>query len=395
MAGDPIKTITLKDGRKRYRFVVDIGRDPETGKRRQKTHTFDKKGEARRAYDKIRSQTADGTYVAPSRVTVNEVLDTYLKGATRGKRRNTQRNYEHAFRCVREQLGTRIAQTVSKDDVEDLVDYMLTAGRKRGGKPGTGLSGRSVNLTLGRLKAAFEVAVREGKLVRNVVALVDPVRYKQAERQIWEPEEVQTFLRAIAGTRLEVAWRLSFYGLRRGEVLGLRWEDVDLKGRTLKIVQTRVMCDGEVILERPKTDNGTRELPIDDDLAAALRALRKTQMDESDAAGPAYQADLSRLDWYAGGEYLVTDEVGMPVHPEWYSDEFGRVLKAAGLRRITLHDSRHTTLSLMEKAGVPISVISKWAGHFDSAFTQSIYVHATTNDLTTGRDKLGQLYKIS
>jgi integrase len=74
-----------------------------------------------------------------------------------------------------------------------------------------------------------------------------------------------------------------------------------------------------------------------------------------------------------GGEYLITDELGMPVHPEWYSDEFGRLLKRAALRRITLHDSRHTTLTLMEHAGVPISIVSKWAGittpHLHSAPT--------------------------
>lgn len=73
---------------------------------------------------------------------------------------------------------------------------------------------------------------------------------------------------------------------------------------------------------------------------------------------------------YDGIGYVVVDERGVPIHPEWYSDEFGRILRAARLRRITLHDSRHTTLSLMEKASVPISVISKWAGHHDSAFTQ-------------------------
>lgn len=392
---DPIKTVALKSGRKRYRFVVDIGADPVSGKRRQKTYTFDRKGDARREYDRIRHKVGEGTYVAPSKVTVSQVLDTYLKGATRGKRRNTQRNYEHAFRCVREQLGDRIAQTVSKDDVEDLVDFMLTQGRRRGGKPGTGLSGRSVNLTLGRLKAAFEVAVQEGKLVRNVVALVKPVEYQQRERETWTQAEVHTFLRAIAGTRLEVAWRLSLYGLRRGEVLGLRWEDIDLKGRTLRVVQTRVMCEGAVIVEPPKSRNGERELPIDDGLAAALELLRKTQMTESAEAGAAYGADLPGLDWYAGGEYLVTDEIGTPIHPEWYSDEFGRVLRRAGLKRITLHDSRHTTLSLMEKAGVPISVISKWAGHFDAAFTQSTYVHAAREDLQTGREALAKIYKIA
>jgi hypothetical protein len=82
---------------------------------------------------------------------------------------------------------------------------------------------------------------------------------------------------------------------------------------------------------------------------------------------------------------VIADEAGTPVHPEWYSDESGRLLRRAGLRRITLHDSRHTTLTLMEHAGVPISIISKWAGHYDSAFTQKTYVHASEEDLRRAR----------
>lgn len=273
--------------------------------------------------------------------------------------------------------------------------YMRTSGRKRGGKPGTGLSGRSVNLTLGRLKSAFDQAVEEGRMVRNPARLVKPVSYQQAERQIWSQAQVRKFLRTVAGERLEVAWRLSLYGLRRGEVLGLRWEDVNLKDRTLKVVQTRVLCDYKVRVEPPKSRNGFRELPLDEQLVKALEALRKRQMTESEQAGKAYRDGLDDLEWYDGGEYLVTDELGIPVHPEWYSDEFGRVLRAASLPRITLHDSRHTTLSLMEKAGVPISVISKWAGHYDSAFTQKTYVHATNEDLDKGRDALGKVHKIS
>ncbi len=88
---------------------------------------------------------------------------------------------------------------------------------------------------------------------------------------------------------------------------------------------------------------------------------------------------------------MVADQLGIPVHPEWYSDEFGRLLKRIGLRRITLHDSRHTTLTLMEHAGVPISIVSKWAGHYDAAFTQRTYVHASTHDLEQGRKALARL----
>ena len=104
---------------------------------------------------------------------------------------------------------------------------------------------------------------------------------------------------------------------------------------------------------------------------------------------------LSGVDWYQGGEYIVTDKLGVPVHPEWYSDEFWRLLKRAGLRRITLHESRHTTLTLMAHAGVPISIVSKWAGHYDAAFTQKTYVHASTEDLAKGRTALARIHKIA
>ncbi len=92
---------------------------------------------------------------------------------------------------------------------------------------------------------------------------------------------------------------------------------------------------------------------------------------------------------------MITDALGVPVHPEWYSDEFGRLLRRAGLRRITLHDSRHTTLTLMEHAGVPISIVSKWAGHYDAAFTQKTYVHASDDDLQQGRAALARIHKIA
>ncbi len=145
-------------------------------------------------------------------------------------------------------------------------------------------------------------------------------------------------------------------------MLGLRWSDIDLKAKTLTVSQGRVLVDCKVRVEPPKSRNGKRTLPLDAALVRALTALRKRVVEESQAAGAAYGAGLADLDWYTQGDtYVITDELGVPVHPEWYSDEFARLLKRAGLRKIRLHDSRHTTLSLMEKAGVPISIVSKWA----------------------------------
>ena len=160
-------------------------------------------------------------------------------------------------------------------------------------------------------------------------------------------------------------------------------------------MQRRRLVEYRVCIEEPKSRNGKRTLPLDGELVTALTALRKLQMDEGTSAGAAYRSGLAGLDWYQGGEYVITDEVGAPVHSKWYSDEFGRLLRRAGLRRITLHDSRHTTLTLMEHAGVPISIISKWAGHYDSAFTQKTYVHASDEDLQRGQAALAKIHKIA
>lgn len=392
---EPIRKIELKDATVRYRLVVDIGHD-ENGKRQQITRTFDKLKEARAELSRIRHETDQGTYVKPSEITVSEYLDEYLVGATRGRRESTKVSYRDAFRPVRERLGARALQSVSKADIENLVDWMLTSGRKRGGQVGTGLGPRSVRLTLGRLKAAFEMAVDEGRLVRNVVKLVTPPEYTPEERAIWSRTEVRKFLRVATKDRLHAAWRLSLYGLRRGEALGLRWSDIDLRAKTLTVSQARVLVDYKVRIEPPKSRNGKRTLPLDDELVSALTDLRKRQARESETAGHFYRAGLEDLGWdTAGDEYVVTDQLGIPLHPEAYSDEFTRLLGRAGLPKIRLHDSRHTTLSLMEKAGVPISIVSKWAGHYDAAFTMRTYVHASDDDLKQGRQALAKIHKIA
>jgi integrase len=377
-----IRSRTLPDGRKRYWFRVDVGRGPD-GKRIQEYRTFDRRADAVKALARIQHESGQGTYVRPSRETLGEYLDTYLEGATRNLRASTRRNYEDALLPVRDRLGGRRLQGISKGDIESLVSWMLTAGRRRGGLAGTGLSARSVRLTLGRLTAALELAVAEGKLGRNPARYVKPPAHTPRERETWTVAEVPAFLATADADRLAACWRLSLYGLRRGEVLGLRWRDVDLTAATITVRQARVLAGYEIRTEPPKSRSGARTLPLDDALVAALKALKARQAAERLAAGPAYE--------HTG--YVAADELGRPVHPEWYTDEFHRVSDRAKVRRIRLHESRHTACSLMEKAGVPVSVIAAWAGHYSGAFTMATYVHANPDDLAAGRDALAAVYR--
>jgi integrase len=144
-----------------------------------------------------------------------------------------------------------------------------------------------------------------------------------------------------------------------------------------------ILAGYEVRVEEPKSRNGHRTLPLDAAPVDLLRALRKRQMAEGAAAAPAYEPS----------GHVAADELGRPVHPEWYTDEFHRISDRAKVRRIRLHESRHTALSLMEKGGVPVSVITTWAGHYSRAFTMSQYVHANPDDLAAGRDALAAIFR--
>jgi integrase len=213
--------------------------------------------------------------------------------------------------------------------------------------------GRPVRLTLGRLSAAFELGVRDRKVTHNPVRYVELPKQVKRDLDTWSAAQVRAFLTATADDRLHAAWRLTLYGLRRAEVCGLRWSDVDLAAGTITIAHTRPVVEGKVIVKAPKSQRGTRTLPTDAELIAALEALHDRQVTEAMEAGEAY----------AASGYVVTDELGAPVHPDWYSDEFHRLRESAGIDRITLRNSRATANTLMADAGVPDHIRAAWCGH--------------------------------
>jgi integrase len=241
---------------------------------------------------------------------------------------------------------------------------------------------------------ALEAAVLEGKLVRNVARLVKSPEHTPRERETWSKAEVRKFLGKASPDRLSVAWRRRFMACAAVRCSACAGR-ISICGPGRSVNQARVLVEYRVCIEEPKSRNGKRTLPLYAELVTALTVLHRRQLEESTIAGEAYGSGVDELDWYQGGEYVITDAVGTPVHPQWYSDEFNRLLRRAGLRRITLHDSRHMTLTLMEHAGVPISIISKWAGHYDSAFTQKTYVHASEEDLQRGQAALARIHKIA
>jgi site-specific recombinase XerD len=153
-------------------------------------------------------------YAAPTKVTVGEQVEVHLRSATRGKEAATIRNYRDALRPVQERLGAVPLQKLTTARVEDLVDWMLSSGRKRGGKPSTGLSPRSVQLMLSRLRSLLDDAVHRRLIEFNVAAPVKCPAQVRTQREPWTEHEVRQFLASLTGHRLHATMLLALLGLR-------------------------------------------------------------------------------------------------------------------------------------------------------------------------------------
>lgn len=365
---EPIVKHTLASGKIVYKAVVDAGPDPATGQRRQRRGTFPTQKAARAWLAQTRVEVEKGTYVAPVKVSLGDYLDQWLAGRVDVKP-TTRRNYQDALRPVRQTLAARPLQALTKADLDHLVAGMLDGSLRAQGKPGQPLSPRAVRLTLTVLGMALKAAQEEGRVTRNVATLVKRPKQSTAKRTGWEPAQVEAFLAAADQDPLGGAFRLSLHGLRRGEVCGLRWEDVDLETGDVQVRRSRVLVAGLGIVDQEdaKTAASARVVWMGPGTAAAVARLRKDQAEARLAAGPGV--------WQESG-LVVVDGMGRGVRPDWYADAFARCAAAAGVPLISLHQARHAFGSYMIHKGVPIPVVSRLLGHADPAVTMAIYAHA-------------------
>ncbi|HYB36021.1 MAG TPA: site-specific integrase, partial [Mycobacterium sp.] len=192
----------------------------------------------------------------------------------------------------------------------------------------------------------------------------------RATAKSWTLAEAETFRESVRDHRLFACWLLSMYGLRRSEVLGLRWSAVDLDTGTLSVRRGRVAVGAETVEGGPKSRRSRRDLPLPADVIEALRALRQRQRAEAMALGLGWSDD--RL--------VAVREDGEPLRPESYTDEFQRLRASAGLRRIRLHGLRNTSVSLMLDQGHPPHIVAAWHGH-DPAVALSIYSDVKADEL--------------
>jgi integrase len=212
--------------------------------------------------------------------------------------------------------------------------------------------------------------MRKGLVVRNVAEAADPPKIRQSDLekiQAWTPKEALVFLNALKGHRIEAAYVLAITtGMRRGEVLGLRWRDTDLPRKRLAIQHTITSVNYKITKGEPKTPRSRRSVSLDSYTIAALRAHRKNQDADKALFGEAYQDQ----------DLVFTKIDGSPIHPDYYSQCFDRTVAKLDIPRIRLHDLRHTHATMGLAAGISAKIMTERLGHSNVAFTQNTYAHA-------------------
>ncbi|MDP9373215.1 MAG: site-specific integrase [Chloroflexota bacterium] len=342
--------------------VVDLGY--VNGKRKRKViYGTTRKEVAEKMKVTLRDQQ-QGLPVAVERQTVAQFLDRWLEEVVKPNRR--PRTYDSYAQVARlylvPALGRHQLSKLAPEHVQAMMNDLLL----RGGKAGQGLSPRTVQYTRAILRKALNQAVKWGRVPRNVATLVDAPRAKKAQIKPLTREQGQRLLATISGHRLEGLYRVALsLGLRQGEVLGLRWEDVDLDAGTLRVAVAVQRRKGVKELVEPKTEQSRRTLPLPAVLVAVLRAHRVRQLEERLAMGER---------WHEQG-LVFPSTVGTPLEPRNVTRHYKQLLKRASLPDVRFHDLRHSCATLLVAQGVHPRLVMEYLGHSQISLTMNTYAH--------------------
>lgn len=345
-------------------YVGRISITDANGKRKPKTvygKTYD---EAAGKLDTILKNLARGLFVATRDQTTAQYLAVWLEDTV--KPHLAPRTYEDYAETVRRHIaphiGTIALDKLSPQDVQRMIVTVTKA-----------VSPQMGNRCRRTLRTALTRAMKWGYVARNVASLTDAPKITSREMIALAPDDARKLLLAVAGDRLEALYTVALaLGLRQGEALGLRWQDVDLETRTLTVRYQLQRVDGKPMLVEPKTPKSRRTLALPGIAVDALRRHRVQQLEERLWAG-------SR--WQEGG-LVFTSTIGTPVDEHNLRKQFRALVMKAGLPHMRFHDLRHSAASLLAAQGATARDVMETLGHTQIATTMNLYTHVFTERKT-------------
>jgi integrase len=345
-----------------------VGIDPATGKLKRKSFYGKTRKEVVDKMAQVQQEVRSGTYVEPAQTTFGEWLDKWLTSYKKGQLKpSTYESYEMLVNVhIKPALGKMPLSKLQAHMLQTFYNEKLEKGRVDGKG---GLSTRGVRYLHAVIRQALQQAVKEGLLTRNIADATSPPTVKNKQMRPLTEDELLTFFEAAKEDRLYAAYVLAATtGLRRGELLGLCWDCVDLENGVITVQRQLLdLNDGLSLEETTKSKSGRRSITLTDDAIQELKAHRKRQAQEKLLMGEAYQDN----------GLVFCKEDGTFLRPEEFTKRFQRYLVKAGLPKVRLHDLRHTHASLLLARGVHPKVVQERLGHSSITMTLDLYSHLT------------------
>lgn len=355
-----------------YLVRVEYPPDPATGERRQRSKSFNTRKEADKALAQWLVEIEQGLAVEPDRLTVADLFAHWLE-AFRGTnpKERTVVEYERFIRTkILPGLGSVSVQQLRPLQIDAFYAQLRAAGA----------SSDAIHRVHKRLHQAFDYAVRKRLLAYNPLLAVDPPTVRTRPGMVLTIPQIQHFLRVAASDGYSPLWLLIVQtGMRRGEALGLCWQDIDWERKRLQVRQCVEVLNGAAHLTTPKTAAARRSITLFPESVAALAAHRKRQVARRLAAGPAWLEN----------DLIFTTPAGGPLNPNNVLRNLALIQRKANampdvptemvLPRFTIHDLRHTHATHLLMDGWSVAVVSRRLGHATPAITLQLYAHAITD----------------
>ena len=349
-----------KRGKNSYTIVLSLGNDPATGKRKQ--HWESVKGtkkEAEKRLSELLTQLDTGAFVKPGKITVGEFGQQWLSDYVwPNLSPATARGYEF---IVKKHLAPALGNIALNRLKPEAIQHYLS------GKLKDNLSAKTVRHHYITLHGILQSAVKWGFLSRNPGDAVTPPRVKRPELTTWNEDDIHTFLEAAKDSPYYALFFTALYtGMRRNELLGLRWEDIDFMLGQIQVSRSlQCLRSGEIDFRPPKTASGRRSIALSASAILALKEHREKQSLERAMLG------ISEND----SDLVFSQFDGKPLMPDSVTHAWIKLVRRAGVKPIRLHDARHTHASLMLKQGIHPKIVQERLGHASIQITLDTYSH--------------------
>lgn len=359
-----------------YSIVVDLGKDPITGKRKQKWFSgYKRKKDAEKALSDIISKIENGQYFEAKNITLKEYLDHWLETYAKvNVAPRTYTRYTEFANNISSYIGTIKLDKLKPALIQKYYSTLIEEGR---------LSKSTILKIHRMLHLALKHAVNWQVIPYNPTDAVTPPRPEKPEMKVWDIDTANRFLKEIKDTVMYIPVMLALQtGMRQGEICALKWENVNFRTGFISVVNTMQRINGQLTLKQPKTAKSIRSIALLDTTVSELKKHWKKQAELRLLFGQDYNDNGFVCCW----------EDGRPLDPNYVSKKFNKLVRELDFPIIRFHDLRHTHATLLLEQGVNPKIVSERLGHSQIGITLDTYSHVLPHIQKEAVKKLDNMF---